>query len=239
MSNHPVAPAVTKSSKGRAKPIAKSTKLEPKAAAPKEIIAPSCGKSAMDFAVKQLAVPDANAQPQQPQQPQQAAQQPQEATHVPDPVDPTFGGITETPEFKQALQFALQKQTKGSQAQAKGKLPKVARDTNKGITRPSPGTITRRVWDAADEISAKLATSAPISLVKAVLPMVNDHTVKTQYARWRLYNGITGRIALPATLINATEQAATVATEQAVTEQPASDPAPTEQPATDAPEALL
>lgn len=67
------------------------------------------------------------------------------------------------------------------------------------IRRPKPGTKCAQVWDIADKISAKLKSPAPVNQVmeqgrKAGL---EDATIKTQYARWRKFNDITGRVVDP------------------------------------------
>lgn len=133
--------------------------------------APPQAGNAMDFAVQQLS----------------SKPVPQEA--IP---EPTFGGITETPEFKAALAQALAKQSKPG----KESKPRAEKIVQHGVSRPAPGTACARVWDAADEITAKVAGPAPIALLKAALHGMNDHTIKTQYARWRTFNGITGRVVL-------------------------------------------
>lgn len=74
------------------------------------------------------------------------------------------------------------------------------RDTKNNITRPGPGTKTGFIWDKADEITAANKGS-PASIEQLKLhPEVkhfNDHTIRTQYARWRQYNGVVGRVATP------------------------------------------
>lgn len=68
-----------------------------------------------------------------------------------------------------------------------------------GITRPAVGTTTGNVWAAADAISAgQGGHPATIAQVKDCKEMhnVNQHTIKTQYARWRSFNGIKGRIVI-------------------------------------------
>ena len=59
--------------------------------------------------------------------------------------------------------------------------------------RPAPGTATGRVWDIADEISARIE---PPALRKAVLTAakkagINQNTASTQYGRWARSNGLT------------------------------------------------
>ena len=60
-------------------------------------------------------------------------------------------------------------------------------------TKPASGTTTRRVWDIADEITAK--TQRP-ALRQEVLNAVkkegiNQNTASTQYSRWARFNGLT------------------------------------------------
>jgi hypothetical protein len=65
-----------------------------------------------------------------------------------------------------------------------------------GITRPAAGTTTGKVWACADAISASQnGMPASIAQLKASAGMkdMNDHTLKTQYSRWRQYNGVKGR----------------------------------------------
>lgn len=68
-----------------------------------------------------------------------------------------------------------------------------------GITRPGEGTVTGKVWTAADRLTTQRGNYASIAELKvdASLIGVNDHTIKTQYARWRAFNGVTGRVAKP------------------------------------------
>ncbi len=65
-----------------------------------------------------------------------------------------------------------------------------------GVRRPRPGTLCGKAWEIADNISAKLGSPAPISdvLEIAVAEGLNPGNVKAEYARWRKYYGITGRI---------------------------------------------
>lgn len=74
---------------------------------------------------------------------------------------------------------------------------RAAKQQVNGITRPAAGTETGKVWDTADAISAQQAGHpAQIAQMKAHPAMkgMNDHTLKTQYARWRSYNGVKGRL---------------------------------------------
>lgn len=74
---------------------------------------------------------------------------------------------------------------------------RAAKQQVNGITRPAEGTETGKVWATADAISASQAGHpAQIAQMKAHPNMkgMNDHTLKTQYARWRSYNGVKGRL---------------------------------------------
>lgn len=55
------------------------------------------------------------------------------------------------------------------------------------MPRPSKGTVTRRVWEIADEISAKRKSVAPRSEVidAAVSEGINANTANTQYGHWK------------------------------------------------------
>lgn len=68
-----------------------------------------------------------------------------------------------------------------------------------GITRPRPDTACGNAWALMDELTAKLNQPAPISIVLqgAEQRGLNYDTVKTQYARWKKFNGIEGRVAIP------------------------------------------
>lgn len=77
-----------------------------------------------------------------------------------------------------------------------GKTPRTDRQQKNGITRPASGTTTGAIWDVADEITLSQKRPATVAEVKAhtKLLQTNMHTIKTQYARWRGYNGVRGRI---------------------------------------------
>lgn len=84
--------------------------------------------------------------------------------------------------------------TKDQQKKAE-KAPKVAKDTQNGITRPKAGTQTGEVWEIADALSAK--AGEPIGraevLVETDKAKLNPATAATQYGRWRTYNGLKGK----------------------------------------------
>ena len=65
------------------------------------------------------------------------------------------------------------------------------------ITRPATATLCGKIWSAADEISAHQhgipAAVAAVKLHPNCLG-INSHTLKTQYARWRQFNSIKGKL---------------------------------------------
>ena len=89
----------------------------------------------------------------------------------------------------QEAEEKAKKKAEQEAAKAAAKLPE-----QNGVTRPKPGTITGSVWDAADAISKNKGSPAAVSEVAAALPKVADATVKTQYARWRKFLGVSGRV---------------------------------------------
>jgi ATPase subunit of ABC transporter with duplicated ATPase domains len=68
-----------------------------------------------------------------------------------------------------------------------------------GIRRPKPDTLCGRAWQIADDLSAKFGQPTPIKdlLEAAEAEGLNAGNVKAEYARWRKFYGITGRVALP------------------------------------------
>lgn len=77
---------------------------------------------------------------------------------------------------------------------AKNAMPK-----KNDVTRPRPDTACGKAWDLMDRLTAKLNQPAPVSLVLQAAEkegLVHD-TVKTQYARWKKFNGIEGRVQMP------------------------------------------
>lgn len=80
------------------------------------------------------------------------------------------------------------------------KAPRILREAQNGITRPGANTKCGKIWGMCDAISSKTGAPATIAELKAQPAMadINDHTMKTQYARWRAFNNITGRLAQPA-----------------------------------------
>lgn len=79
-------------------------------------------------------------------------------------------------------------------------IRKIARNrpNQNGVTRPTSGGKCAIIWDTCDTLTAKLKQPVPFSELSPVLleQGFNIHTVKTQYARWRTFNNVTGRVTL-------------------------------------------
>lgn len=68
-----------------------------------------------------------------------------------------------------------------------------------GIRRPKPDTLCGRVWGLADSLSEQYGQPTPIAelLEAAKTEGLNEGNVKAEYARWRKFHGVTGRVSLP------------------------------------------
>jgi hypothetical protein len=79
-------------------------------------------------------------------------------------------------------------------AKAANKLPE-----QNGITRPKPETLCGKIWAVLDGISTKNGAPASIAEAKEHPEVVGmaDATIRTQYARWRKFYGVTGRVDPP------------------------------------------
>ena len=76
------------------------------------------------------------------------------------------------------------------------KAPKVEQPKQNDVTRPKAGTACAKLWGIFDSLSAKGGAPTPIAaaLEQARAEGINDSTTRTQYARWRKFNGVSGRI---------------------------------------------
>lgn len=77
---------------------------------------------------------------------------------------------------------------------------KVVMPSQNGVTRPRAEGACGKVWAIADEMSAALGQPVPISMLapKCADAGLNDATTRTQYARWKQFNGVFGPVAKPA-----------------------------------------
>lgn len=61
------------------------------------------------------------------------------------------------------------------------------------VRRPKAGTTTGKVWAIFDSLSASTGAPALIGDALKQATGIPEATVRTQYARWRKFHGITGR----------------------------------------------
>jgi membrane protein involved in colicin uptake len=89
---------------------------------------------------------------------------------------------------------AAKKKEKEDAKAAKEKAKADAKQPSQNdITRPKADTVTGKCWASFDSISAKTGVPATIGDAIKDLPGTAEATVRTQYARWRKFHGITGR----------------------------------------------
>lgn len=79
-------------------------------------------------------------------------------------------------------------------AKAQNKMPE-----SNGVRRPKPETKCGQAWAVFDEVSQKNGSPASIkeSLEIAKARGLNEGNVRVEYARWRKFYGISGRVAAP------------------------------------------
>lgn len=79
-----------------------------------------------------------------------------------------------------------------------------------GVRRPGPDGLCGRAWAVFDELSSKLGQPVPVG---DALPVgeargLNAGNIRTEYARWKKFHGIEGRVSKPASAATETAQAA-------------------------------
>lgn len=86
-----------------------------------------------------------------------------------------------------------------AESKAEAKV-KVVQPQNNGVTRPRADGKCAQVWAIADSMSASMGAPVPISLLQPECAKagLNDATCRTQYARWKTFNGVFGQVAKPA-----------------------------------------
>lgn len=79
-----------------------------------------------------------------------------------------------------------------------------------GVTRPKSGTKCATVWDICDSTSNELRQPAPVEnvMARALAAGLQPATIRTQYAHWKKFNGLVGRISAPVAAPVASEPAA-------------------------------
>ena len=103
-----------------------------------------------------------------------------------------------------AAAVAEREAAKAAKEQAKADA-KAAREANRqpeqnGIRRPGPDGLCGQVWGLADKLSSELGQAVPIAnlLEAGEAQGLNPSNIRTEYARWKKFHGLTGRITLPA-----------------------------------------
>lgn len=87
-----------------------------------------------------------------------------------------------------------------AKAEAKAAKAAVKMPEQNGITQPKASSSCGKIWEIANQLSSKLKQPVPIKdlLETASAEGYNEATIKTQYARWRKFHGVSGRVAAPA-----------------------------------------
>ena len=68
-----------------------------------------------------------------------------------------------------------------------------------GVRRPKPATLCGKAWEIFDDISRKNGAPASISEAMEIGKArgLNEANMRAEYARWRKFYGISGRISAP------------------------------------------
>lgn len=99
-------------------------------------------------------------------------------------------------EEKKAADKAAKEQAKAEAAAAKeaSRMPE-----SNGVRRPKPETLCGKAWAIFDDISA--ANGAPASIAESLTVSnaqgLNEGNVRAEYARWRKFFGVSGRVTAP------------------------------------------
>lgn len=116
--------------------------------------------------------------------------------------DQTAAPAAPTAEEKAAAK-AARAAAKAADKAAKKEAAKAEKEAAKqpkqnDVRRPKPNTTTGKVWTIFDELSNKSGVPALIGDAIKSATGIPEATVRTQYARWRKFHGITGRTVPPA-----------------------------------------
>lgn len=76
-------------------------------------------------------------------------------------------------------------------AKTQGKMP-----MQNDVRRPKPDSTCGKCWEVYDRLSAERGSPCAIADAKKVLDAqgINEATIRTQYAHWRKFNGVSGRV---------------------------------------------
>jgi hypothetical protein len=87
--------------------------------------------------------------------------------------------------------MAKSKTSKSKKEAAPAAAAAVTRENKNGITRPADGTLCAKVWGVLDKLHAKGEPATPTPALEALKDKkVAEATVRTQYSRWRKFNGL-------------------------------------------------
>lgn len=75
-----------------------------------------------------------------------------------------------------------------------GKTIEPNRPEQNGLKRPSKGSTCCIIWDTCDKITAQKESTCTSAELFNALQGYNECTLRTQYARWRQFNGVVGRL---------------------------------------------
>lgn len=104
----------------------------------------------------------------------------------------------------EAEEKELKRKQAAAEKEAEAERKKAEKEAKKepeqnGVRKPSVGTLCRAAWDIFDAVSVTLGQPAPISFVLqvGVDRGLNEANLKAEYARWKKYSGIEGRVSIP------------------------------------------
>jgi hypothetical protein len=91
------------------------------------------------------------------------------------------------------------KELKAPKEPKEPKAPKVEREKQNGQTKPAEGTLTRKLWDIIDSISATTkepaTRKAVMEAAASATPPFNAAMSASLYSHWRKFHGLTGNAA--------------------------------------------
>lgn len=95
---------------------------------------------------------------------------------------------------------AKKKQREEEKARKAAEREKNRMPEQNGVRRPKPDTACGQAWAIFDAISKKRRGPASIgeAMEQAKAAKLNEGNVRAEYARWRKFNGVSGRVANPA-----------------------------------------
>lgn len=113
------------------------------------------------------------------------------------PFDKLLEDAKEAKKVVKGKKRELDQQAKQAAKEAKANAEKMPEQN--GVRRPKPDTLCGKAWALFDECSRRLASPVPVNFALTLAPNfgLNEGNVKTEYARWKKFNGVEGRIDIP------------------------------------------